>query len=176
MIASGKSTLATAWAEKLGIASFNSDALRKRLAGLVPTSRSAESFEAGIYSRDFSRRTYDALLEAAAEQLRASRSVILDASYGKKEERDRIRQLAASCGAAVSFILCRCPEEETARRLDQRAADPDAVSDGRWEIYLRQKETFEEPRELAASELFVIDTLDAPQKLVKRLEELFDIG
>ena len=172
MIASGKSTLASGLAEKLGISSFNSDVVRKRLAGLAPSSRSAEGFESGIYSPAFSRRTYNALLAAAAETLRAGNSVILDASYGKKEERDRLRQLAASFGASARFILCRCPEEETRRRLAIRANDPGAVSDGRWEIYQRQKELFELPEELAGEELIVIDTTEAPQELVKRLEVL----
>jgi predicted kinase len=176
MIASGKSTLAAAWARQLGIASYNSDVERKKLVGLAPSSRRAEGFESGIYSRAFSRKTYDALLAAAELSLRAGRSVILDASYGKKEERDRVRQLAACFDATARFILCRCPEKETRRRLARRAMDPAAVSDGRWEIYLHQKATFEAPVELAGDELFTIDTSEAPQRLVKRLEVLHDFG
>ena len=176
MIASGKSTLATAWARKLGIDSFNSDVLRKKLAGLAPSHRGTEKFETGIYTTAFSRKTYDALLAAAEESLRSCRSVILDASYGKKEERDRVRHLAASLGVPVRFILCRCPEEETRRRLAMRAGDPEAVSDGRWEIFLHQKETFEPPIELSADELIAIDTSEELQVLVKRLELLSNFG
>ena len=54
-------------------------------------------------------------------------------------------------------------------RMAQRALDPLAVSDGRWEIYLQQKARFEAPDELPAAELISIDT-DAPvETLLSRL-------
>ena len=43
-------------------------------------------------------------------------------------------------------------------RIAIRAQDPNAVSDGRWEIYLKQKERFKHPDELDSSELITINT------------------
>ena len=54
--------------------------------------------------------------------------------------------------------------------MDVRAQDPDAVSDGRWEIYLQQRKRFEPPDELAASELMVIDTQAPLEDLLKELD------
>jgi len=161
LIASGKSTLAEAWARSLGINSYNSDRVRKELAGLAVNAPQQESFNAGIYTAEFSRKTYDALLAYAQADLAAQRSAVLDGSYQSKAERERVREIAERHGAALIFVECRCPEPLLQERMAMRALDPNAVSDGRWEIYLQQKDRFEKPAELRSGELITIDT-DAP--------------
>jgi len=69
MIATGKSYLAAAWAKRHGCSYYNSDRVRKELAGLVPESRQGVAVDQGIYSRDFSRKTYDRLLLLAEKDL-----------------------------------------------------------------------------------------------------------
>ncbi len=176
LIASGKSTLASAWARAGGLPYHNSDVVRKELAGVAGRSRQGGAYEAGIYSREFSRKTYDALLAAAAHDLRQGRRPVLDASYGRADERLRLMALAAGEKATVVFILCRCSEQETRRRLELRAEDQAAVSDADWGIYLHQKEHFENPVELPADMLLTIDTEARPAQLLKRLEEMLQIG
>lgn len=172
LIASGKSTLAEAWAQSLGINSYNSDRVRKELAGLAVSTQQRESFNAGIYTAEFSRKTYDALLAHAEADLRVRRSVVLDGSYQSKGERLRVQEIARTHEATVIFIECCCPESLLQERMAQRALDPRAVSDGRWEIYLKQKDRFERPDELASGELITIDT-DAPvDTLIARLAML----
>lgn len=175
MIASGKSTLAAGWARAGGLPYHNSDVVRKELAGVSGQSRQRTAYEAGIYSRDFSRKTYDALLAAAAHDLRQGRCPVLDASYAKADERRRLMDLAEGEKARIVFILCRCSEQEIRRRLQLRANDPVAVSDADWEIYLRQMESFEYPAELSADLLLTIDTEADPALLLKRLEEKLHI-
>lgn len=175
LIASGKSTLAEAWAKTIGTNYYNSDRVRKELAGLAANAPQQESFKAGIYSTEFSQKTYDALLNHAATELGHQHSVTLDGSYQTKSERSRLLLLAEEHNASATFVLCRCPEEAMKERLAIRAQDPQAVSDGRWEIYLQQKTSFEEPDELPANTIITIDT-NAPVKILlstlsKRLEE-----
>ncbi len=172
MIAAGKSLLAEAWAARCGAEYWNSDRLRKELAGVAATARCAEGVDQGIYTPAFSRRTYDALLDRAAAALAAGRSVVLDASYQSAAERRRVVALARRMGARLRFVLCACSEDETRRRLAMRAADPGAVSDGRWEIYLAQKRRFEPPDELPAGMLVTLDTGDQPSRLLDRLARL----
>lgn len=172
LIASGKSTLAEAWAKRLGVNSYNSDRVRKELAGLAVNAQQRESFNAGIYTAEFSRRTYDALLVYAEAELLSQHSVVLDGSYQSKAERDRVQELARRHSAHLIFVECRCPEPLLRERMDLRAQDPMSVSDGRWEIYLQQKKRFERPDELASGELITIDT-DAPVgTLLSRLASL----
>lgn len=168
-IATGKSTLARTWAETHGLAYFNSDVVRKELAGLAPTARQAEAPDQGIYTREFSAKTYRALLAGAEAEVRAGRGVVLDASYHRREERQRVRELARRHAFPVYFILCTCPEPLLKERLAGRARDPAAVSDGRWEIYLRQKEKFEPPTELNPGELVELETVGPRAAVTGRL-------
>ena len=172
LIASGKSTLARAWAARSGWRHHNSDVVRKKLAGISPETPAREALGAGIYSPEFTRRTYDRLLALAEEDLARGRNVILDASYSKKEERDRVRALATRMRAGCRFLLCLCGEEEVARRLVARSLEPGAVSDGRMEIYQAQKKSFEPPDELDSSHLIRFDTEHPLEELLERFARI----
>lgn len=171
LIASGKSTLARAWADRHGLFCYNSDVVRKDLAGATAAHSRQDSFDQGIYSKEFSRKTYSALLEKAKGDLTRGDSVVLDASYQSRKERQRVRELAARYKAQVLFILCACPEQEMKRRMEERARDPQAISDGRWEIYLQQQDTFEAPDECEPSEIFQISTMAPTQTLIDQMEQ-----
>ena len=170
LIASGKSTLAEGFARQQDLPSYNTDRVRKELAGLAASERRPDGFQQGIYTSEFSRRTYQEMLDRTAADIRAGRAgVVLDGSYHRRAERDQVRDLAVGLGAACTFVLCECGEAEVKRRLAERARDPQAVSDGRWEIYLTQKETFEAPAEVPVADLLTMNT-EAP--VAELLEEL----
>jgi hypothetical protein len=172
LIATGKSVLARAWADRCHCPYYNSDILRKELAGLEPSARRTEAMTQGIYSSAFSRKTYDTLLERAAADLAAGhREVVLDASYQSRAERDRLREMAVRLGCRLLFILCTCPEEEIRRRLVLRGADPTAVSDGRWEIYSQQRQRFEPPDECGPGEWFALVSVGPVAELLQQLAE-----
>ena len=169
LIASGKSTLAAAWAKEIGAAHYNSDVVRKELAGLLPQSAQRAEFQGGIYTPELSRRTYETLLAKASREIAAGRSVVLDASYHSAALRGQVRELAAQSGCPLLFVQCLCPEDEMKKRMEIRARDPKAVSDGRWEIYLKQKVNFGQPDELGQAELLAITTDKPVDLLVKQL-------
>lgn len=169
MIATGKSTLSQAWSRHKHLPCYNSDWVRKELAGIKPTDPRRESADSGIYTREFSQKTYTALLDKAKEKLNLGNSVIIDASYQYAHDRQEIRKLANELKCQVYFILCQCSEAEMKRRMKLREKDPAAVSDGRWEIYLKQKKRFEFPDELSNSELIILDTAAPIEKLLDEL-------
>ncbi|MBU0908050.1 MAG: AAA family ATPase [Proteobacteria bacterium] len=169
LIASGKSTLAGGLAKQFSLPYFNTDVVRKELAGKAPESRQGSPLNQGIYTPEFTRMTYDALLDHARRELSCNQSVVLDGSYHKQSERQRVVQCAAECGAALFFILCQCDDKETERRLAMRARNPQAVSDGTWEIFKRQKEGFEFPDELPGHSLMVFDTKGSAPQLLQKL-------
>ena len=176
MVASGKSTLAERFSGQYGLPYYNTDRVRKELAGLNPSDRRADAVNQGIYAREFTRNTYQAMLDLASEDLDAGRpGVILDGSYASKEERAKVRKLAADHRAGYVFILCFCNEDEVRRRLEKRARDPEAVSDGRWEIYQQQKKNFVRPDELGKSEFIAMDTAMDVQKLVETLSRTLNM-
>jgi len=146
MTASGKSTLGMAWADRCQAAYYNTDRVRKELAGLQVADKRPDEVGQGIYSAAFTEKTYLAMLDhVRADFARGQRQVVLDGSYSRREDRDRVRSVADELGARCVFFFCTCPEDEVRRRLEIRSRDPQAVSDGRWEIYLHQRQTFEMP-------------------------------
>lgn len=170
MTASGKSTLAHACAVKYNVPHYNTDRVRKELAGLTATTPRPDAIGCGIYSHELSAKTYDALLQRAETDLLAGETtlVLLDGSYSTLAERERVRMLAGELGVDVRFLYCWCSREETRRRLQLRAEDPEAVSDGRWEIYLHQLHAFEQP---LAGEIDVLrcNTEAKPEDLLAQL-------
>lgn len=169
LIASGKSTLAEAWAATVGARYHNSDRVRKELAGLAAHTPQRDAFNGGIYSAEFSRKTYDALLDRAEADIVAGHSVVLDGSYQAKDERWRLKLLAQRHTITILFVLCLCPEPLMKERMARRAQDPTAVSDGRWEIYLQQKARFAMPDELPVAELITVETNAPVASLVQQL-------
>jgi len=172
MIATGKSRLAAAFAKKWECGYHNSDIVRKELAGLAADSRQINSIDTGIYSSDFSRRTYDALLSQALNDLKQERytCVVLDGSYQSRSERQHLCREVGKQHRLV-FVYCQCPEAVMKKRMDRRLKNPRAVSDGRWEIYLQQKKRFEMPVELPPGQLLTLDTDRPPADLLRLLEE-----
>ncbi len=169
MIATGKSTLAKMWAKEHKMFYYNSDVVRKELAGSTTQDSDKSSFEQGIYSSDFSQKTYSLLLEKAETAIMNGQAVALDASYSTTSNRQQVLALATKHHVPIFFIYCSCQEKEMRHRMAERAKDPQAVSDGRWEIYLQQKDAFETPTELRDT-LITIDTSSSPKQLVEELE------
>jgi predicted kinase len=143
LIGTGKTTLARALGEALDLASIHSDAVRKSLAGLRPTTPAPLEFGQGIYAPDFSARTYTEMHRRAGDYLAAGRGVILDASYKRAQERARVRHLAREHGAKVAFVYCDCPFKVVRERLGIRLKDPTSISDGREELLAAQAQDFD---------------------------------
>jgi len=171
LIASGKSFLAERFAAERGLPYFNSDRVRKELAGIAPTERRPAGMGEGIYTPEMSAKTYQTMLERAEESLQqGAAGVILDGTFSIASGRNEVRELAKRLGVRLLFVFCFCSEDETKRRLEIRAKDPNAVSDGRWEIFVRQRETFAEPDELPSEMLIRLDTEAEVEELLERIK------
>jgi predicted kinase len=105
---------------------LRSDVERKRLFGLAPDADSGGT----IYSAEANLKTYGRLAALAADALAAGWSVIVDAAFLKRAERDDFRRLAAGLGVPLSILACAAPAEELRRRLMERRGDA-SEADGR---------------------------------------------
>jgi uncharacterized protein len=168
LIASGKTTLAQALGQSTDWLTVHSDVVRKTLVGIPSTQRVEVPYGQGIYAPDMSGRTYQEMFRQAREELQAGKSVILEGSFMRAADRGQARELAARCGVEVFFILCSCAAEETLRRLVRRAADNEAISNGRQEILMAQMKMFEPIEDLQEVPVLILDT-SRPLKAV--LEE-----
>jgi len=159
LMGTGKSTLAEALGPRLGARVLASDIVRKELAGISPEEPRPEAWGEGIYGDDFTQRTYAEVNRRAGERLRTGQLVILDASFRRAAWRGQARETARAAGAAFLLIETVCPESVVRERLAQRGAGP---SDGRLELFDRQREQFEPPVEILERERLEIDTAGAP--------------
>ena len=98
---------------------LRSDVERKRLFGLEPDAPSGGT----IYTADANERTYGRLRDLSAEGLAAGWSVIVDAAFLKRAERDAFRRLAQGMQAPFAILACEAPIEELRRRAAARTGD-----------------------------------------------------
>lgn len=171
LMGTGKTTLSRALGEEMGWPVVHSDAVRKTLAGLTPTTPTPTEFGKGIYDEEFSRRTYEEMRGQTAEHLRAGKNVILDGSYKRATERDLVKQLARDHGAAAIFLYCACPPDVVLQRLDIRAEDPQSISDGREEILAAQALDFD-PVDLALPDFWGVNTNREMSDILEKVKYL----
>lgn len=170
----GKSTIINEVGEKTGLTVLTSDRIRKELVGIKPEEHRYEAFDSGIYSKEFTEKTYIHMIEQGKSMLEEGKSVILDACFPKSQQRTMARRAAEEAGAGFLCIEVTAPEDEIKHRLDTRVEDGGGISDGRWEIYLGQKKNFEDIEEFEDDEYLLIDTAgnskDCVQKILDKLE------
>lgn len=170
-VGTGKSTVAQLLSAHTGFTVFNSDAVRKRLAGLSPTTRASDEYRSGVYSEDFTRRTYAALLTHAEEELRSGQGVIVDATCKQRADRRSLLALGERLDVPVVFVECRAPLLEVERRLRERERRGDSVSDATWEIARQQEADFPPFDDLPASCHWAIDTQGDLDEALAPVEE-----
>jgi aminoglycoside phosphotransferase family enzyme/predicted kinase len=134
----GKSAVADALAEQMNFQVIRADEVRKEIAGIDRDEHHYSGFEEGIYSRRMTEKTYGTLIDRAKVLLSNNRSVILDACFLKEDERRRAREIAEKTGSRFLIIVTTCPDEVVRKRIGQRMKEK-SVSDGTFEVYLRQK-------------------------------------
>jgi len=166
----GKSTLATMLGEHLNFNIFSSDVLRKQLAGVEPNTPAAALYNQGIYTPEFTRRVYAALLTEAKRLLNTGKGVILDATFNQRSQRHLAAEGAKQAGVQPLFIECRADKDVVIQRLSQREHDSQRVSDATAEIYLAQIREFEPLDEVPAAWHQVADTTHDLEAAVTEIE------
>lgn len=153
----GKTTIAEAMARHTGLVVISSDVVRKQLAGVPSAEHHFDSFGTGLYSPEFSRRTYDTMIGRARDFLASGTSVILDASFIKAADRLKVKDLADEIGVDMFVLECRANEDLIRTRLSGRMNEG-TVSDGREEILDPQLRTFEPVTDSSTGHRIEIDS------------------
>jgi len=174
LMGSGKSRIASALAAECNLVLLRSDEVRKELAGINVGEHRYEPFGGGIYSAAFFDRTYDALFKRAAEFLNRGESVIIDASFKKRGYREQAKKLAEEKESFFLLLETVCPDEEIKARLQERVSIGRDVSDGRLEIFERQKGDFEAVSELSAKEHVQLNTKASIEENLNRVVEAIE--
>jgi predicted kinase len=150
----GKSTLANALAQHAGVRVIRSDAVRKALAG-VDSKECRAAFGQGIYTPEWTKRTYAECLRQAEELLFHGERVLVDANFREENERRMFLDSALQWGVPSVFLLCETEPELVRARLAKRSGD---VSDADWSVYEKAVETWEELGAETRSRLQMVNT------------------
>ena len=154
----GKSTLAADLAQHAGFCVIRSDVVRKRLAGVAGRASDPAAFGQGIYSADWTRRTYSACLEEADKLIFEGKRVIVDASFRDEAQRRTFIETAFGWCVPVIFLLCQADPTAVRERLANRQGD---ASDADWTIYLSTAKAWQEPEQETRKVLRPIVTFGA---------------
>jgi uncharacterized protein len=119
----GKTTQARALAPLVGrmpgAVHVRSDLERKRLFGVAETER----LPAEAYATEANATVYERMLEKAERILCAGWSVVLDAVWGRDDERAAAEAVARRCGVRFDGIWLRAHSDVMVRRVSERSGD-----------------------------------------------------
>lgn len=125
----GKTTTAEAVGRELGWTVLSSDRVRKELCGVSPRTPMGADLDSGLYSREWTERTYAELASRAERCLELGESVIVEATWSDPVRRDSMRALAQRTTADLMSFRCVLPDELADARIAARhsVSDADAV-------------------------------------------------
>ena len=155
---SGKTTASQRFVEALGAIRVRSDVERKRLHGFAANARTGSLIGGGLYDAEATRRTYAHLAVLAHEILAAGFPVVVDAAFLRRNERQRLREVAEAAGAAFEIVSCIAPDEVLARRVASREREAKDASEAGAAVLDYQRRTSEPLAEDERAHCAVLDT------------------
>ena len=176
---SGKSTVAAAIARVTNGVVLASDRVRKELAGLDPSDSAASDWHQGIYTDDWTARTYDRLWELAIATLERGQTAIVDATFLDNAQRERFSALAHTQSIPTLIVWTELDDAIARTRIELRAQARDTASDATFTIRERQiAQLAEEPLVVPAGAIAVtIDSgADGPASLDPFVDALDHAG
>ncbi|MFG0261809.1 MAG: AAA family ATPase [Novipirellula sp. JB048] len=126
---SGKTTQSELIVQRQGVIRLRSDVERKRHFGLSHQQRPTEKTKQMMYCDSAHRATYTRLRRLAQDMLHVGYSVVVDATFLKRDDRRRFEQLALSKGARFAILDCHADRETLRQRVLQRSSNDDDASD-----------------------------------------------
>ena len=135
---SGKTFISQLLLEKSDIIRIRSDVERKRIIKLNKMHRNDNKYNSGIYGEEASSMTYNHLLHLAGIILNAGYSVIVDAAFLKKEQRQLFCKYAHTNDIPFLIMHCLSQIDLQRERLNKRALDARDASDADTEILMHQ--------------------------------------
>jgi len=142
---------------------------RKRQAGLRPTARSGAAPERGLYSPAATTQVYERLAQAAMHVLTGGYTLIMDATFNRREERERFRDLAAACGVPLQLVRCQAPDATLRKRIQSRAARASDASDADLAVLQWQQQHAEAIDSGEGIEVIDVQTTDEVQPSIGEL-------
>ncbi len=165
----GKSTQAMAVARALGWPQLASDRIRKAHAGVPLHGRADAETRERLYTDAMSEATYATLRTRARRAARRHRGTVLDATFSRYAQRERLRTTLQAADVPHVFVELTAPDEELKRRLRRRSADDATASDARASDFEMLTERYEAPDALEDPRHVKVRTEGAPEDTTLRI-------
>ena len=117
---SGKSTVTDKLVQQVSAVRIRSDVERKRLAGLLSGDRTNADVGAGIYTPEFTEKTYAHLMQLVRQITASGFIAIVDATFLKHAQRAQFIDLAAELNIPLVILNFQVAEDELRRRVEAR--------------------------------------------------------
>jgi predicted kinase len=166
---SGKTWLTQPLVEATGAIRLRSDVERKRLFGLPPLGRSTGRSALNLYTPEATERTYTHLAQQAAHVLEAGCTVVIDATFLKRAQREAFRRLAARLGVPFTLLEFRAQADTLRHRVARRSAQGSDASEADLAVLHSQFAALEPLSAAEQGYTVTVDT-DTPQALQQLLE------
>ena len=157
---SGKSWLSARLAMQLGTVRIRSDVERKRLAGTETSAGEGAGFEKGVYTPQFSQRTYARLIECAESCLEGGADTIVDAAFLKGADRRSFHDLAVRHGVRYLIISCEANHLVMEQRIARRRQLHTDPSEAGIEVLIHQSQTLEPFEANEGPHVVAVDTVE----------------
>ncbi|MDD2941511.1 MAG: AAA family ATPase [bacterium] len=169
LMGTGKSTLAKRFARVFSAPHLQTDALRLAQKD-TPSLAAKSNWAQANYSEESRLKVYDQMFNEALSPLLCRQSIIFDASFHRSSQRRRVDLLGEKTNTPTIKIHCLLEREETIRRLDERSASGNSLSEGRAELLDLQAADYEQLSDNELQQYIVIDT---GKTLEEQLAEIF---
>jgi uncharacterized protein len=165
----GKSTLARGLAERADCTAIRSDVVRKELTGASASNRHATTFEQGIYTPEWTKRTYAECLRRAERALFEGKRVVVDAMFHEEWMRGAFLDAARHWAVPALLFLCQTDPGVVRARLESRRGD---ASDADWTVHLQAAARWEEPGPSTREAIRTLSTSDGQERALAAAVEV----
>lgn len=165
LVATGKSSLARALAERLAAVRIEADRVCSDLLQDPSRKQIHETQWSTSFAHGFEGEVYSELMRRARQHLVSGEAVVLDGCFARAHQRLAARRLARDCGLGFIFVECRVPLEVARLRL--LARDAEAEHPGWQAIYDELAERWEPVSELSPREHMVVRSDGAPETVLE---------
>jgi uncharacterized protein len=146
----GKSTLARALGEQASCHVIRTDVVRKELTG-----------GAGIYTEEWTTRTYDECRCRAESLLFEGHRVIIDATFADEMHRQALLRSAAALSVPIVWFVCRASSDRVRERLAARRGD---ASDADFAVHEILRQRWDPPSHSSRAILVEVDADQDPAR------------
>ena len=170
---SGKSTYAETLSERLCAIHLRSDIERKRIYGYGATQSSESEIGEGIYTQESTEKTYARLVSLSKSIANSGFTVIMDACFLLKKQRDAVRELADNLSIPFVILELQAKENTLKNRIVSRASNKDEPSEADLDVLKFQLNNYHQLDDIEKDKSVFIDTekSNSIDCLINQIEE-----